>query len=182
MIESSLLFLPLVISCIGLLLFVILVLRIREVGEMQKLKKYRSKEMGVADLLNYASIVEDGIIACKNGSLMAAWVYRGEDSANLTDEQREYVSDMLNSALAAMGDGWMIHVDAVRHPTVSYPERSLSHFPDAISEAIDEERRQLFESRGTMYEGYFVLTATWFPPLLAEAKFTDLMLDRKSVV
>ncbi|WP_278594580.1 VirB4 family type IV secretion/conjugal transfer ATPase [Bilophila wadsworthia] len=180
MIESSLLFLPLVISCIGLLLFVILVLRIREVGEMQKLKKYRSKEMGVADLLNYASIVEDGIIACKNGSLMAAWVYRGEDSANLTDEQREYVSDMLNSALAAMGDGWMIHVDAVRHPTVSYPERSLSHFPDAISEAIDEERRQLFESRGTMYEGYFVLTATWFPPLLAEAKFTDLMFEDES--
>ena len=150
MIESSLLFLPLVISCIGLLLFVILVVRIREVEEMQKLKKYRSKEMGVADLLNYASVVEDGIIACKNGSLMAAWVYSGEDSANTTEEQREYVSDMLNSALSAMGDGWMIHVDAVRHPTASYPERALSHFPDVISEAIDEERRQLFESMKTM--------------------------------
>lgn len=147
---------------------------------MQKLKKYRSKEMGVADLLNYASVVEDGIIACKNGSLMAAWVYSGEDSANSTDEQREYVSDMLNSALSAMGDGWMIHVDAVRHPTASYPERASSHFPDAISKAIDEERRQLFESMGTMYEGYFVLTVTWFPPLLAEAKFTDLMFEDES--
>ena len=175
-----LLALPILISCIGLFLFAILILRIREVEEMQKLKKYRSKEMGVADLLNYASVVEDGIIACKNGSLMAAWVYLGEDSANCTNEQREYVSDMLNSALAAMGDGWMIHVDAVRHPTVSYPERALSHFPDKISKAIDEERRQLFESMGTMYEGYFVLTVTWFPPLLAEAKFTDLMFEDES--
>ena len=180
MIESSLLFLPILISCIGLFLFVILILRIRAVGEMQKLKKYRSKEMGVADLLNYASVVEDGIIACKNGSLMAAWVYSGEDSANSTEEQREYVSDMLNTALSAMGDGWMIHVDAVRHPTASYPERASSHFPDAISKAIDEERRQLFESMGTMYEGYFVLTVTWFTPLLAEAKFTDLMFEDES--
>ena len=180
MIESSLLFLPILISCIGLFLFVILILRIRALGEMQKLKKYRSKEMGGADLLNYASVVEDGIIACKNGSLMAAWVYSGEDSANSTEEQREYVSDMLNTALSAMGDGWMIHVDAVRHPTASYPERASSHFPDAISKAIDEERRQLFESMGTMYEGYFVLTVTWFPPLLAEAKFTDLMFEDES--
>ena len=55
-----LLALPVLISCIGLFLFAILILRIREVEEMQKLKKYRSKEMGVADLLNYASVVEDG--------------------------------------------------------------------------------------------------------------------------
>ena len=28
-----------------------------------------------------------------------------------------------------------------------------------------------------MYEGYFVLTATWYPPLLAQTKFTELMFD-----
>ena len=28
-----------------------------------------------------------------------------------------------------------------------------------------------------MYEGYFVLTLTWFPPLLAQRKFVELMFD-----
>lgn len=28
-----------------------------------------------------------------------------------------------------------------------------------------------------MYEGYSVLTVTWFPPMLAQAKFVDLMFD-----
>ena len=35
----------------------------------------------------------------------------------------------------------------------------------------------LFESLGTMYEGYFVLTLTWFPPLLVQRKFVELMFD-----
>ena len=28
-----------------------------------------------------------------------------------------------------------------------------------------------------MYEGYFVLTLTWFPPLLVQRKFVELMFD-----
>lgn len=30
---------------------------------------------------------------------------------------------------------------------------------------------------GTMYEGFFVLTVTFFPPLLAEKKFIEMMFD-----
>ena len=47
--------------------------------------------------------------------------------------------------------------------------------------AIDEERRQLFESLGTMYEGYFVLTVTYFPPVLAQTKFVELMFDDDAI-
>jgi type IV secretion system protein TrbE len=36
-------------------------------------KRYRSKAPGWADLLNYGAIVDDGVIACKNGALLAAW-------------------------------------------------------------------------------------------------------------
>jgi len=50
-------------------------------------------------------------------------------------------------------------------------------FAPPLTEMIDEERRQLFEGLGTMYEGYFVITATYFPPMLAEQKFVELMFD-----
>jgi hypothetical protein len=64
---------------------------------------------------------------------------------------------------------------ACRRPTTL--DRGTSHFPDGVSAAIDEERRQLFEGLGTMYEGYYVLTLTWFPALLAQRKFVELMFD-----
>ena len=87
------------------------------------------------------------------------------------------VSFRLNQAVANMGNGWMTHVDAVRRPAPNYSERGLSHFPDAVSAAIDEERRRHFERLGTMYEGHFVLSVTFFPPMLAERKFIELMFD-----
>lgn len=169
------------IAALGVLMLLILYSRIRAVNNEIALRKHRSTAAGFADLLNYAAVVDDGIIVGKNGSFMAAWLYQGDDNASSTDEQREMVSFRINQALSGLGSGWMIHVDAVRRTAPKYSEPTLSHFPDPISAAIDEERRRLFENLGTMYEGYFVLTATYFPPLLAQKKFVELMFDDDAV-
>ncbi len=142
-----------------------------------KLQIHRSKAPGLVDLLNYAAVVDDGVIVCKNGAFMAAWLFEGDDNASSTDQQRETVSFRINQALARLGNGWMIHVDAVRRPSPGYPDLGLSHFPDPVSSAIDEERRRLFENLDTLYEGYFVLTLTYYPPLLAERRFVELMFE-----
>ncbi|TKW64638.1 MAG: conjugal transfer protein TrbE, partial [Paracoccus denitrificans] len=165
------------IAVLGALLIGILFALVLKNAKRNKLDRFRSKDAGFADLLNYAAMVDDGVIVGKNGSFMAAWLYAGDDNASSTDQQREMVSFRINQALAGLGNGWMIHVDAPRRPAPNYSERGLSHFPDPITEMIDEERRQLFEGLGTMYEGYFVITATYFPPMLAEQKFVELMFD-----
>lgn len=162
------------------MLLAILFSQIRTVYSEASLKKHRSKSAGTADLLNYAAVVSDGVIVGKNGSFMASWLYHGEDNASSTDAQRELISFRINQAFSKMGSGWMIHVDAVRRPAPNYSEKGASHFPDPLSKAIDEERRQLFESLGTLYEGFFIITLTWFPPLLAQRKFVELMFDDDS--
>lgn len=169
------------IAVLGAVLLLILFSRIRQVDAELKLKKHRSKDAGLADLLNYAAVVDDGVIVGKNGSFMAAWLYKGDDNASSTDEQREMVSFRINQALAGLGSGWMVHVDAVRRPAPNYSERGVSAFTDPVSAAIDEERRRLFEGLGTMYEGHFVFTVTWFPPVLAQRKFVELMFDDDAV-
>ena len=166
-----------IIAGLGILMVLILYGGISNVNAELKLKKYRSKDAGLADLLNYAAMVDDGVIVGKNGSFMASWLYQGDDNASSTDEQREMVSFRINQALSGLGNGWMVHVDAVRRPAPNYTEAGLSHFPDPVSAAIDEERRRLFEGLGTMYEGYFVLTITYYPPLLSQSKFVELMFD-----
>jgi hypothetical protein len=62
----------------------------------------------------------------------------------------------------------------------NYSDPGFSYFPDGITLAIDEERRRHFNSLGTMYEGFFVITVTYFPPVLAQAKFVELMFDDDS--
>ncbi|WP_223467573.1 VirB4 family type IV secretion/conjugal transfer ATPase [Massilia soli] len=166
---------------LGGLMLLLLYARIRAVNNEAQLKKHRSKAAGFADLLNYAAVVDDGVIVGKNGSLMAAWLYQGDDNESSTEENREMVSFRINQALSGLGNGWMMHVDAVRRPAAGYSDRGLSHFPDPVSAAVEEERRRLFERLGTMYEGYFVLTLTYFPPLLAERKFVEMMFDDEAV-
>ena len=177
MIES----IAVVIAVLGAVLLLILLARIQAVDAGHKLKKHRAKDAGLADLLNYAAVVDDGVIVCKNGSFMAAWIYQGDDNSSSTEEQREMVSFHINQALAGLGNGWMMHVDAVRRPAPNYSERGVSVFSDSLYLAIDEERRRLFEGLGAMFEGYFVLTVTWFPPLLAQSKFVELMFDDDAV-
>lgn len=164
-------------SALGIMLLGALVSLIYTADKERKLSKHRSTDASVADLLNYAAVVDDGVIVGKNGSFMAAWTYKAEDSASSTDQQRESISFRINQALSKLGNGWMIHVDAIRKPAQAYSQAGLSKFPDVITLAIDEERRQLFEVLNTMYEGNFVLTITYFPPLLAERKFVELMFD-----
>jgi len=142
-----------------------------------RLQKHRSKAAGVADLLNHGAVVDDGVIVCKNGAFLACWFYRGADNASATDKEREHVSFQINRALARLGNGWMTHTDAMRRPAPGYSDPASSHFPDPVSAAVDAERRAYFESLGTMYEGGFVFSVTWFPPVLAERKFVELMFD-----
>jgi type IV secretion/conjugal transfer VirB4 family ATPase len=143
----------------------------------KRTKRWRSQEAGFVDMLNYAAVVDDGVIVCKNGAFMAAWSYEAGDNASSTPDERNQLSARINQALAGLGNGWMVHVDCVRRMAPGYPARNRSKFPDWVSQTIDEERRQLFERQGRMYEGYFVITATFFPPMLATQKLTELMFN-----
>lgn len=163
------------IAAVGIALVIFLLMRVRQVNADLLLKKHQSTEEGLADLLNYAAVVDDGVIVGKNGSFMSAWLYKGSDNASATDVEREMNSFRINQALSNMGSGWMVHVDAVRRPAPNYSHPSLSAFPDPVSAAIDEERRRTFEGLGNLYEGFFILTVTWFPPMLAERKLIELM-------
>lgn len=143
------------------------------------LKPHRSKEPGFVDLLQYGSVIDDGVILNKNGSLMAAWFYRAGDNQSTTNEYRNQVTDRINQAFADKGNGWMVHVDAIRLDAPAYSTGN-NHFPDPVTEAIERERHTLFSKLGNMYEGLFVIVVTWLPPSIVEAKITDLMIDDDS--
>lgn len=175
--------LPVIIGAFALLglgLLTVLSVQVVETRREDKKKRLSTGE-AVSDLLIYGSLIDDGILLNKNGSLSAAWYFYGDDAASVTNIDREAWSSRINGALKHLGSGWMVHVDAIRRPCPSYIRRGLSKFPDPVSEAMDEERRRFFESSDTMYEGGKVLTVTWFPPTVAEQKLAAMMFDDPDV-
>ncbi|ATU95403.1 conjugal transfer protein TrbE [Phyllobacterium zundukense] len=131
---------------------------------MVALKQFRHSGPSFADLVPYAGLVDNGIMLLKDGSLMAGWYFAGPDSESSTDAERNEISRQINAILARLGSGWMIQVEAVRVPTTDYPDEADCHFPDAVTRAIDAERRAHFEQERGHFESRHALILTWRPP------------------
>ncbi len=140
---------------------------------MQALKDHRSTRLGFPDLLNYASIIEDGIMLNKDGSLTAGFFYEGKDLAVMTDNERNYVSALTNAALNGFGSEWAIHVDAIRKHSIDYPDINRSHFPDPISKLIELERIEQFKQEGSHFESIYGITLTYLPVKVTSSKIVD---------
>lgn len=127
-----------------------------------RLREHRTSPDGLADLLNWGFMVDDGVVLQKDGSLLAGWRYRGPDLGAATPEEMNSLSRHLNDALLPFSDDWMFHVDGIRRPASAY---AASVFPDAVTQLIDDERRATYEARATrQFETDYFLVATHLPP------------------
>lgn len=135
----------------------------------------RRAPQGLADLLNWAFLVDDGVVLLKDGALMAAFRYRGPDLASATAPELGSLSSAINDALLPFGDGWMLHVDAIRSPAPPY--RS-GDFPNAVTGWIDEERRQAFRSSRPQFVSEYTLALSFVPPREVYARAASVFLQR----
>ena len=165
------------ISGMGLLLICLLWDRLRQVNRTRQLKRHRSKREGLCDLLNFAACIGPGIVIGKNGALIAGWEYLGSDNTSLSDAERDAVSVRLNQALVRLGSGWMLHLDAVRSELNPYAYQRWSNFPDRISKAIDDERREFFSQPGAAFASRFVICVSYLPPHTAVKKLSELIYE-----
>ncbi len=135
----------------------------------------RLQPRGLADLLNYAALVDDGVVLLKDGAFLAACAYAGPDLDSASPEELAILSSQVNSGLIALGNGWMLHVDAIRIPSTGYPESG--EFPDATTRLIDAERRQQYTAEGTHYESRHILAVTYRPPADVETRLSALFFE-----
>ena len=129
---------------------------------MLKLADYRSKSKGLPDLLPYAALIEPGVILNKDGSFLAGWEIRGQDTASSTEGDLALVSNRFNNAVKLLGSGWMLQMDAIRSSHRAYPPPEKGYFPDPVTRLIDEERREHF-SGNRCFSISTVLTVTYKP-------------------
>jgi len=142
------------------------------------LTEFRTKLKGFADLLNYAALVDDGIVLNKDGSLTAAWTYRGTDLESASPTELATLSSRLNAQFRRLGSGWMMQVDMIRKRCTLYPTRG--EFPDRTSRLIDEERRARFLAAGDHFETSYVLGLTYLAPPDDVERLTGFLVDESN--
>lgn len=128
-----------------------------------KLASHLSDDPGFADLLNYAYLIEDGVLLNKDGAFLVTYQFIGPDLESASGAEWDALTASFNRLVTGLDDGWMLHVDDVRMPVATYPEPG--HFPDAVSALIDTERRHYYTHPTSHYSNAQFLTFVWKFPL-----------------
>jgi type IV secretion/conjugal transfer VirB4 family ATPase len=115
-------------------------------------------EYGVCDFIQATALVEDGVVALKDGGLLAGWGYTGAD---YTPETAGIIRDRMASVLD-FGKGWVVETNAIRLPSTTYP--AWGEFPNDVARLIEVERSRNYTVKGRYYETHYYLTLTYFPP------------------
>lgn len=139
-------------------------------------KEYRDRLVGLADLLRYATPVDDGVMLGKGGELIAGFFYRGSDTESATNAELDAVVSRLNAAMNRLGNGWMVHIDAVRDTAIGYPGQGEFYAP--VLRMIDEERRRQYNMEGAHFESQYAMVVTYQPPSRFESKARAMMVEQ----
>jgi type IV secretory pathway VirB4 component len=135
----------------------------------------RKQPQGLADLLLWFGLVDDGVVLQRDGSFLAAWEYRGPDLQSATHAEMAAIARRLNRILR-LGSGWMIQVDSFRSYSSGYAPMGM--FPDDVTALIDSERREQFGQEGSHFENEYFLALTYMPPLAASERLHGFMMSR----
>src|SRR6516162_5379219 len=134
----------------------------------------RRHAIGLADLLLYDSLIDDGVLLLQDGGLLAAWKFRGPDLGSATNGEMAALSGRFG-ALLRLGGGWMIQCDSIRAAAPGYPENQK--FPDSVTKIIDDERREQFMAEGVHFDSDYYLALTYLPPVVREEKIKGWMFE-----
>ncbi len=135
----------------------------------------RKQPTGLADLLLWFGLVDDGIVLQRDGSLLAAWQYRGPDLQSATHAEMAAIARRLNRILRLgkrLDDSGRLH--SARFQVAM---RRRAHFADAVTALIDRERREQFALEGSHFENEYFLALTYMPPLVASEKLEGFMIS-----
>ena len=86
-------------------------------------------EKATTDFLNWGFMIESGVVANKDGSFTAGWIYRGIDGGSLSNSEKNSLGHRLNALLSRFDSGWMFHNDVIRTQTSDYTPSKTHIFP-----------------------------------------------------
>lgn len=141
---------------------------------MIKTSIYNEKLAAYADLVQYCSLVSEGVMKLKDGGLLAGFEYRGPDVSNSSHDQINKLSRDASRALASLGDKFMLHVEHVREPIAGNPRSEFAHPLPAM---LDTVRNMKANEQGARYHSKQAMFVTWLPSSQMEQKLLSRLIS-----
>ncbi len=109
------------------------------------LHKHRDPyEQSFADLIPYDTMIDDGVMLLKDGSLIISYEYSGEDVETVTDSDKDMIVSIANKAISKLGSGYTVIHDTMRIPVYEYLDTHESVWPSKFAKDLDEIRKKEF--------------------------------------
>ncbi len=137
---------------------------------------FKEKQLALSDLKPWAYLVDSGVVLNKNGSLTAGFSYKGEDIANLTEQERSNIALIINQALKMFDAGYMLHSDLIRSSAVLNLKDNKNHFNNNVSFLLEQERINQFNNNH-YYNSEYVITITYIPNITQKNRFAEKFFD-----
>ena len=113
------------------------------------------------DVLNWEALVAPGVMACKDGSLLAGWDVTGIDTESLEPDALAGHLRHLGFALSGLSDGESVWSVFDRRPWVPESEPDLTGH--AALDAVAQESHLLLATPGTTWSDRLLLFLGWKP-------------------
>ena len=116
---------------------------------MYRLDLFKRNKKCLKDVMPFARIVEFSpsvgspklaVTIGKDGSFMTTWRYRGPDLDSAVKEEMAITTRILQEAIGSVKTDWVMHFEAQRTPSTSYPPH---HQGDRYGAPLPLRRRQL---------------------------------------
>lgn len=118
------------------------------------------KKRNLADEVQWAINATPGIISQKDGSLLAAWEFRGPDLSFATGAEADNLARRMMRSLGGLRKRYMLHADSIRVPSRSY--RTADGNAPLPALVCDEVRRARYD-QGVHYENRKFFALTYMP-------------------
>ena len=134
------------------------------------------QEEGLADILGWAFLVDDGVVLMKDGAVLAGMTIRGRDLASATTGEVNAAARAVNDALSMIGTGYAVEVNMHRRKIREYPPLENNDFCTAALWTMERERKAQFES-GEHFVTENTVLVSWVPPPETTRKWSRLMVQ-----
>lgn len=138
--------------------------------------EHKTQKNELSDIIMWHHLLEPALVLLKDGSMMSVFKYRGSDLDSSTPNELVQIMQQVNNIIKGLDSGWVTYIEAQRKKSRQYPIRN---FPDPVSQAIEDERRESMNS-GCYYESEYFISLIFLPPRDSRKKISDIFFTKSN--
>ena len=145
-------------------------------GTRYLLSHLPKRDLGVADVLPWALLIDEGVIILKDATFMAGFRLRGNDLSSAPSQAINKSAKMINQMITQMPPGYSIEFNVHRYEQREYHSRLVRQFPTEVLRNVDVERERHFTMPGSYYETEHTFIINFTPPRESTRKLEGMFV------